>query len=154
MHNSERVEIGYVSLSSHRETVDFLRGKLLPLVNAGALVLDAGCGEHNRLIDKRNVGKLIGCDVNEDAIQRNKSISEGIVRDLENLDFSDNTFDLLMSYDVIEHIERPELFIEGVARMLKKRGRLFLVTPNRNSIFGIVARVIPCRLKKILLRLL
>ncbi|MEW5820089.1 MAG: class I SAM-dependent methyltransferase [Cyanobacteriota bacterium] len=49
------------------------------------------------------------------------------VDDAENLSFKDNTFDLIISQDVIEHLPAPIRAINHMLRCLKPRGRLILV---------------------------
>jgi len=43
---------------------------------------------------------------------------------------SDNTFDTVVSFQVIEHIKDDNAFVAEIARVLKKGGKLILTTPN------------------------
>lgn len=45
--------------------------------------------------------------------------------------FSDNSFDSLVSFQVIEHIQDDHLFLKEIHRMLKPGGIALLTTPNR-----------------------
>lgn len=60
---------------------------------------------------------------------------------LEN--FSEETIggsvDTLVAWDVIEHVERPAVFLESVSRVLKPGGLLFLSTPDVGSFLARVA---------------
>jgi len=47
------------------------------------------------------------------------------------LEFENDFFDSLVSFQVIEHIEEDELMIAEMARVLKKGGTAVLTTPNR-----------------------
>ncbi len=47
------------------------------------------------------------------------------------LPFSDQTFDTVISFQVIEHIRRDDRFVAEVARVLKPGGRFIVTTPNR-----------------------
>ena len=44
--------------------------------------------------------------------------------------FEDNTFDLVVTFQVIEHIKNDLLFLREIFRVLKPGGRLILTTPN------------------------
>ena len=49
----------------------------------------------------------------------------------ERLPFGNNTFDVVISNHVIEHMPNQKLHISEIARVLKRNGVLYLATPNR-----------------------
>jgi SAM-dependent methyltransferase len=49
------------------------------------------------------------------------------------LPFADGSFDLLVSIDVHEHLQRPELLAGEFFRVLKNGGRAVVTTPNGNE---------------------
>lgn len=52
----------------------------------------------------------------------------------ESSPFPDESFDLVLASDVIEHVADPDAFIAGCRRVLRPGGLLFLATPNRFSL--------------------
>jgi len=62
---------------------------------------------------------------------QNVTINTG---DAEKLSYSDNTADLLVCMDVVEHLSSPERFFAEAARVLKSDGILFFSTPNPGSL--------------------
>lgn len=56
-----------------------------------------------------------------------------MVTDGTNLPFHENSFDCVISFQVIEHIdpENVTLYIEGIKKVLKDKGILILTTPNK-----------------------
>ena len=52
-----------------------------------------------------------------------------VVGALEALPFSSAVFDGLLNIVVLEHVEKPESVLQEMARVLKPRGRIFLVAP-------------------------
>ena len=44
--------------------------------------------------------------------------------------FENNTFDVIISLAVIEHLDDPSIFLREIYRVLKNNGILFLSTPN------------------------
>ena len=49
--------------------------------------------------------------------------------DLQSLPYSENSFDIVMHSDTLEHIEQPILALEECRRVLSKGGRLCLTVP-------------------------
>ena len=52
----------------------------------------------------------------------------------EEIPFEDNSFDKIIMTEVLEHIERDELAISEIARVLNKYGKLFITTPNGKEV--------------------
>lgn len=44
--------------------------------------------------------------------------------------FDDETFDFVVSFQVIEHIKNDKLFVKEISRVLKKGGKFIVTTPN------------------------
>lgn len=100
-------------------------------------ILDMGCGEGTRLnylIGKRKKG--VGIDISKTAIKEAKKRypnSSFYEADLENVPFKNNTFDLVFSAFVFEHLENPEKVILEAIRVTKKLGKVILIAPNYGS---------------------
>ena len=54
------------------------------------------------------------------------------------LPFANNSFDLIIIQDVIEHLINTSDFYSEVKRVLKSNGAIYLSTPNKFSIFNIL----------------
>lgn len=143
----------HANLPSYDDKVLFLKSKLAPLLKKNGKVLDAGCGDNNYLLPKEEVRCLIGCDINLTAVRSNITVSQAILADISLLPFSE-VFHLIVSLDVLEHIKNPLTFIRQANLALKEKGLLFLVMPNKNSLFGLGAFIIPLKIKRILYKLL
>lgn len=100
------------------------------------LILDFGCGcGYGTYLLARN-SFAIGVDINREAIEfarRNyKGNLQFIVGGIDQLKkFEDKSFDLVCSFEVIEHLDEPSQFFGEAKRILKKGGHLILSTPNR-----------------------
>lgn len=46
--------------------------------------------------------------------------------------FEDNSFDTIITFQVIEHVQKDEEFIKEIHRVLKKGGQALITTPNIN----------------------
>ena len=80
--------------------------------------LDVGCGMHHR--------GTVNIDIS--AYGR-----PDIIADAQYLPFKDRTFDLIIAYDLIEHLDDDMKFICKASRVLKDKGELRLVTPTSLS---------------------
>lgn len=52
-----------------------------------------------------------------------------VVCDAQELPFADGSFDNIVMFDVLHHLERPRFFLNEAARVLRKGGRVILVEP-------------------------
>jgi len=101
-------------------------------------LLDVGCGKGDFMTRMHRQGwQVEGLEVDADAVKYARSISGLSVHlgSLENIRFPDNTFDVITSNHVIEHVHDPIALIRECLRILKPGGRLVLATPNMES-FG------------------
>jgi ubiquinone/menaquinone biosynthesis C-methylase UbiE len=95
-------------------------------VRRGSTVLDLGCGAGVLALLKRKQVTLVGVDLSRDcaaAAQRN-GYDMAVAADLESLPFKDQTFDYVVSLDVMGHIEfdQKDQVIGEIVRVLKHDG--------------------------------
>lgn len=122
--------------------------RLLPK-NEKIKILDFGCGD-GILIKymKRNNPKSLfyGVDVSKKIIQINKKkISFAkfyVTSDGGRLPFPNNSFDFIVSTDVIEHIYDTEYAFRELSRVLKPNGKILLSTPYNGIIKNILVVII------------
>lgn len=99
-------------------------------------VLDFGCGRGNFVVDEiGNVfAEKIGLDASLDATTGNTSMNRIVINNDNALAFPDQTFDIVLSLWVFEHVEHPDHVFKEISRVLKPGGFFAFVTPNRNSL--------------------
>jgi SAM-dependent methyltransferase len=61
---------------------------------------------------------------------RRSNLSEVILGDMTNSDLSDASFDVVVSVEVLEHVEEDDRFVSEVSRVLKPGGTFLMTTPN------------------------
>ncbi len=103
-------------------------------------VLDAPCGSGygTALIASRGA-RVYGVDINEGAIQHAKeffsiasnSFHISNLEDLVGLFPKSDCLDLIVSFEGIEHLEHPSLFLNEARRLLKPNGSLIISTPRK-----------------------
>jgi SAM-dependent methyltransferase len=60
--------------------------------------------------------------------------------DLNSLSFNDEEFDIVISSEVVEHAQCPEILIKNLSRVLKQHGLVILTTPHQGG--SILARLL------------
>lgn len=106
--------------------------------DTGLHVLDAGCGE-GQLIDflhaSKSSNQYFGADVTQVALDKAHvrcPYAQFKNCDLMDLDFSDETFDVVICTEVLEHIYEYEKVIAQLKRVLKKGGTLIINFPHES----------------------
>lgn len=121
------------------------RYEYFSLLCKGRKVLDAACGVGygTYLLKKLGAQSVTGIDISTESIQYAEEHygKEGvrfIVSDCQTISLEDNTFDVVLSFETIEHLRTPADFITEAARVLKPGGCFVCSTPNilRHSLAG------------------
>jgi ubiquinone/menaquinone biosynthesis C-methylase UbiE len=100
------------------------------------VLLDAGCGTGIFTKEALSRGASVtSLDIAENLVQITKTKNpktNAIVGSLLQLPFEDNSFDIVVCSDVIEHTIDPFKATEELIRVLKPNGLLCLTVPNRS----------------------
>jgi SAM-dependent methyltransferase len=139
MENPERFdprgEAGTLIDSEHRA-----RYRFGAQVVKGKKVLDASCGVGYGLEILAGGGaeSVTGVDVSAEAIAAaqerfGKFAAELVEADLRKLPFEDDSFDAVVSFETIEHVEEPEKALDELRRVLRPDGVLVISSPNPDA---------------------
>jgi len=106
----------------------------------GCRAIDLGCGTgaFARRLFGNSEAELFGLDISEKAIQlanRNEEKINFSVGDIENLQFEDNFFDLVVFSGVLHHFPNEEKCLDEGYRVLKKGGCMLSYDPNKINPF-------------------
>ena len=123
------------------------------LIDLSFVVLDVGCGRGEYKDDsvhirkslrnlKGKVAKVIGIDVDQCA-ENNPFLDEFHLIESGPWPIEEDSIDLVVCDNVLEHIGDPDLFFKEVRRVLRDSGFLCIRTPNRWSYVSLMARLIP-----------
>ena len=105
------------------------------------VVLDLGCGTGHNLqnIQERGFRNSFGLDITFDALSfcRQRKLEGLICGDGALLPFTNQSFDVVIALDMLEHIKDDTLALEGLHRVLRADGRLVLFVPAFQFLWGL-----------------
>jgi ubiquinone/menaquinone biosynthesis C-methylase UbiE len=124
-------------------------------VSENEIWLDLGCGHHLlpswRTAAEKNLSRIpefiAGLDYDHCSLHKNVSIKNLIRGEISKLPFKDNTFTLITSNMVFEHLTDPLSQLLEIYRILKPGGRLIFHTPNLWGYLTFLSTFIPENLK-------
>ncbi len=106
-------------------------------------VLEAGCGETASPIGLGDEAFIVGIDVSERQLARNSWAHQKILGDIQTYDFPKAEFDVVVSWDVLEHVSKPELALARLAKTVRPGGLLVIKVPNILSAKGLITKLTP-----------
>lgn len=116
----------------------------IPASLRSARFLDAGCGDGYVIQETRKMFpaqfiKFYGLDIShfktERARQRLGAAAEIAVANLEGLPFLDNSFDVILCTEVLEHLLKVGPGVAELARVCRPGGRVIFSTPSKQPMF-------------------
>jgi ubiquinone/menaquinone biosynthesis C-methylase UbiE len=122
--------------------------------------LDLGCG-HKVLPEWRSdqekeltsrASQLVGVDYDMQSLRCHESITQLVRADISHLPFRDDSFELLASNMVFEHLREPDVQLQEIRRIMKPGGELIFLTPNTAGYTTILGRLLPEWLKSKVIR--
>ena len=113
----------------HYEISRELISEMIRSVPPNGRVLDLGCGPRDQAQPIKSVGyRYVGIDYS--------SSSADLLADAHSIPFSDNTFECVFSYTVLQHLHSPFLAIREIERVLSPGG-LFVGTVSQGEPFQV-----------------
>jgi ubiquinone/menaquinone biosynthesis C-methylase UbiE len=101
----------------------------------GKRVLDVACGEGygSASLQQAGAANVIGIDVSPETCEhaRQKYGVDARCASAEKIRLPNNSIDIVVSFETIEHLPNPLRFLDECARVLAPGGRLIISTPNK-----------------------
>ncbi|MDO8366385.1 MAG: methyltransferase domain-containing protein [Saprospiraceae bacterium] len=122
-----------------RNRYQFVKNRLekyAPKDSKMALNLGTGEGDYDRMIAD-HCKELIGCDVNEEDLAHARNLNANVANlryepaNALDLSYSNASFDLIVSCEVIEHVGQPEKMVQEMSRVLRPGGVAIMTFPSR-----------------------
>lgn len=117
-------------------------GEQLPATRLA--IYEAGGGSTSFLpLDVLGRSHVTVVDIDEDQIRNNDYAQETILGDVQTYRFSPRSFDLVICYNVIEHLPEVEAALLRFCESLKPGGLILIGAPNPRSLSGVVTKYSP-----------
>jgi len=123
---------------------EIFRTVVIDHLKSDMILLDVGAGS-GRLIQmnfKDKCKKVVGLDPDE-SVMTNPNLHEAHIALGGDMPFEDETFDIVISDNVWEHVEKPGDFLEEIRRVLKPGGQYLAKTPNKLHYVPLLANMTP-----------
>lgn len=100
-------------------------------------LLEVGCMHGDFIYQARAAGfEARGADLSETAVaEANRRMPDAVRLTTLDSSFADDSLDVVAAFNVIEHMDHPNEFLDEVARVLRPGGVLIAETPAQESIY-------------------
>src|SRR6266478_574902 len=104
---------------------------------AGRTVLDIACGEGYgaAALSEAGATKVVGVDISPETCLHatQKYGIETRIGAGEKIPLDSSSIDVVVSFETIEHVRNPKVFLDECHRVLRPNGSLVISTPNHDS---------------------
>ncbi|MFN4006806.1 MAG: class I SAM-dependent methyltransferase [Chitinophagaceae bacterium] len=135
----ERIKINPLEIKKESSNIqDIDRYEFIASYVKDKVILDAACGSGYGtffLYEKGKADMIFGADIDVDSIRNLNEISKNnnkisfSVEDITSLTYQNDFFDMIVSFETIEHITNVDLYLSEFKRVLKQNGIVAISTP-------------------------
>ena len=129
--NGRSIKVGFNRSRLIKKTV--LNGKCKSVLEIGSGVglIGTYIRNHNDAI------KYTGVELDKEAFEKSKILNLNTINgDFSVIEKIESNFDVIMTWEVIEHLQDLKLFLELANKKLNVNGKIILSTPNYNKIYN------------------
>jgi SAM-dependent methyltransferase len=126
--------------SGRRRLLDDVLRDLTDGTASPRTIYDIGCGVGNNYQVLASHGRVIGVDVNPQALEycKKRGYADLLLRSAEKLEgIPDNSADIIVAMDVLEHLDDDHAALAEFLRILKPSGHLVVTVPAFPSLWGL-----------------
>ena len=97
----------------------------------GARILDAGCGSGRNMVELARYGSVAGVEVSPESagVARGREVGQVVEGSIGAMPFADDSFELAVCLDVIEHLEDDHGALVELRRVVAPGGALLVTVP-------------------------
>jgi SAM-dependent methyltransferase len=105
-------------------------------------ILEAGCGSLAHFTYPPNA-YIVGVDISQEQLDKNNLIHEKILGDLQDDILPSSAFDLIICWDVLEHLPNPRRALQHFVSAVNVGGLILLASPNVLTVRGLLTKILP-----------
>jgi SAM-dependent methyltransferase len=130
-----RGEPSYVWRDGQQRRLEMVKDAVGKRINGFVLVDGCGVGMYLHHLSQ-HTENIVGLDIEFERLIEARTMETHVVNGVgEALPFPENTFDLILSHEVLEHVQDDQAVVNEIVRTLRPGGRLVLFCPNRGYPF-------------------
>ena len=120
---------------THQTAMDFglRQKKYLEIAGMGDSIVELGCGLSPMLFNADEFAHKVGVDFSVETIKQAKELYKDVLyvhSDVCFTPFANESFDVVVAGEVIEHMENPMMLLNEMRRICKTGGKIILSTPH------------------------
>lgn len=101
-----------------------------------AKILDVGSGTGSDLDVISKFGEVTVLDIDQETLDQVPDTYEKICADLTKINIPENTYDCIIAFDVLEHIEKHDIAAQNLFKILKSGGKLVGSVPAYQCLYS------------------
>lgn len=105
-------------------------------------LLDAGCGSATYLSFSPRT-YMTGIDISRKQLDQNDKLDRKILGDIQHIALPTEQYDVIICWNVLEHIQNPTLALENFYKAIKPGGLVIISIPNLYSLKGLITKFTP-----------
>ncbi|GAB6182253.1 class I SAM-dependent methyltransferase [Desulfotomaculum defluvii] len=110
---------------------------LLPFLTRQSNILDAGCGAGGTMEYMSKYGSVVGVDISQEMVEHCRNIGlAAYCESIDNLPFENQSFDLVLCLDVLEHLPNEQSALKELIRVVRPGGILTFSVPAFSWLWG------------------
>jgi SAM-dependent methyltransferase len=136
-------DIEYLARLQSINFTDFHADLVSPYISQNTIIADLGCGQlpYINAFKNFNFSAYYAFDLHKDSLQIARDNASPkiplilVQNGMDNLPLLDNSIDIVISSEVLEHLENPKAHLRTIYKILKKGGVFSLSTPCASKYF-------------------
>lgn len=107
-------------------------------------LLEIGCGRGALLNEFKDNYSIKGIDISPSAIKEASKLIKKPFLEVKNIEKKKikGKYDVIIAFDVLEHLKNPKKAIDRIRKALKKNGVFIFSVPNNYGLFGKIATLL------------